>query len=127
MDKTLRLFKKIYLQYKQPRLKLKAHFAQLRLFLLVFIITMLQPAGETNLHAKMSEKLRKSSVWSVVVFWIVSWTRFIKLFIVCHRFLMAYIAFARNYYLTEMTSSCLIYLQNLWAVLVALDCYRQEK
>ena len=36
---------------------LKAYFTQQRLFLLVFIIKIIQPA-ETNLHAKTHEKLR---------------------------------------------------------------------
>ena len=49
--------KTLYLRYKQPRLNLKAHFTQQRLFLLIFIIKMLKPA-EKILHAKMREKLR---------------------------------------------------------------------
>ena len=52
MDKILRLYR-----YKQPRLNLKADSTQQRLFLLIFVIKMLQPA-ETNLHAKMREKLQ---------------------------------------------------------------------
>ena len=64
MDKILRLYKTLYLWYKQPRLNLKAHFTQQRLFLLVFIIKMLKPA-EKILHAKMSEKRSRSDnvVW----------------------------------------------------------------
>ena len=57
MDKIQNYKKTLYLRYKQPRLNLKAHFNQQRLFLLVFIIKMLQPA-ETNLHAKLRENLR---------------------------------------------------------------------
>ena len=54
---NFKVIKTLYLRYKQPRLNLKAHFTQQRLFLLVFIIKMLQP-GEKILHAKMREKLR---------------------------------------------------------------------
>ena len=45
------------LEKKQPRLNLRAPFTQQRLFLLVFIIKVLQPA-EINLHAELCEKLR---------------------------------------------------------------------
>ena len=56
--KNSEIIKTLFFRYKQRRLNLNAHVTQQQqLFLLVFIIKMLQPA-ETLLHAKMREKLR---------------------------------------------------------------------
>ena len=66
MDKHLGLQKTLYFRFKQPKLNLQAHFTQQQLFLLVFIIKMLQPV-ETNLHAKLHEKLRQRSLASKIL------------------------------------------------------------
>ena len=57
MDKIARLLKVLYLRYKQPTLNLKVLFTQQRLFLLVFIIKMLQPAEKINIVSKIVRKI----------------------------------------------------------------------